>query len=511
MKLRELNILLFAAFAFFMLAIRNGDVLYTLSEQSLFVPGRMFWEEMGGLGGSVEWTACFLTQFLHLPWLGAMLFIVLWSAIYYGVVRSFSLRGAWTLLALCPPAVLLCLLISQGYHVYYPERQGTAFVPTLLTLISVAVLLLLCFFVRIFVLKKKASQSREQLPPKKHGQACAVACFVLFWAALVGVTFHYDYDDANYHHELRMARAVDECRWDDVLAEFPALRQEDDVPRPTNLMVVFKNIALQHTGRITDMFATGNCGTLPTVRDSLTVHLSQQAAPMIYYQVGLFNFAYRWAMENSVRYGLTFANLKMMVRCAIWNGERELAEKYLNLLRTSLFHREWAAERIGWMNDAGRFQAHPEYQAIVPLLGDDANMLDFDNGLCEKFILDHFSSLRTERPSLEDFALCVSLWTESVADFAQQLSLWLGHHPGHLPILYQEAALLISQMEGAPDWLLQLNYDNAVKERYQRFLAESYALRNRGLSEHDMASQLRPTYGDTYWWYYYFYTDFNIY
>ena len=66
-------------------------------------------------------------------------------------------------------------------------------------------------------------------------------------------------------------------------------------------------------------------------------------------------------------------------------------------------------------------------------------------------------------------------------------------------------------MEGAPDWLLQLNYDNAVKERYQRFLTESYALRNRGLSEHDMAAQLRPTYGDTYWWYYYFYTDFNIY
>ncbi len=497
MKLRELNILLFSAFAFFMLAIRNGDVLYTLSEQSLFVPGHSFWEETTATSGVAGWLGCFLTQFLHIPWLGALLLILLWVGIYYAAVRAFSLKGVWTLLALIPLTVLLCQEISHGYHVFYLKSEGVAFVPTLYTL-GVALLLLL---LRVLLLRKMRSLN-VSLP-----KYVAIAFFLLAWAALVAVVFHYDYSDENYHHDLRMASSMDECRWDDVLTEF---EQKDG--RPTNLMVIYKNIALQHTGRITDMFTLDNCCGQPYVSDSLTVHISQLAAPMIYYQVGLFNFAYRWAMENSVQYGLSVANLKMMARCAIWNGELELADKYLNLLRTTLFYKDWAAEHAMWMHDAHRFWSHPEYKAIVPLIDTDADVLDYDNSLCQKYILDHFSSLRTERPGLEDFALCVSLWTESVADFAEQLEGWLERHPHEpLPTLYQEAALLISQMEGAPAWLSELNYDAAVRTRFQQFMTDAYAMQNLGQKEQDMAKQLRPQYGTTYWWYYYFYTDFQIY
>ena len=165
-----------------------------------------------------------------------------------------------------------------------------------------------------------------------------------------------------------------------------------------------------------------------------------------------------------------------------------------------------------WMHDAHRFWSHPEYKAIMPLIDTDADVLDYDNSLCQKYILDHFSSLRTVRPGLEDFALCVSLWTESVADFAEQLEGWLERHPHEpLPTLYQEAALLISQMEGAPAWLSELNYDAAVRTRFQQFMTDAYAMQNLGQKEQDMAKQLRPQYGTTYWWYYYFYTDFQIY
>lgn len=497
MKFSLQNILLFSAFAFFMLAVRNADVLYTLAEQSLFVPGQGFWEETVPAIGVVGWIGCWLTQFLHIPWLGAVLLILLWVVIYYALVYSFRLKGVWTLLALIPVAVLLVKVISLGYHVFYLRNQAIAFTPTLYTLL-VAVGLLL---IRFFFLKKL------RLPSVKMPKYVNIAAFVLFWTAFVVTAFHFDYSDRNYHHELRMARSMDECRWNDVLSEF-----DKHEGRPTNLMVLLKNISLLHTGRITEMFCTDNRGTQPYVRDSLAVHLSQQAAPMIYYQLGMFNFAYRWAMENSVQYGLSVGNLKMMTRCAIWNGETELADKYLNLLAQTLFFKDWAAEHRRWMHNAGSFQSHPEYKAIVPLLTDEPDVLDYDQAACEKFILDYYSDLRTDRPGLEDFTLCVSLLTESESDFVEQLDLWLQHHPYEpLPILYQEAALMMSESVFAPPWLAELPFDAAVTNRFQQFGSAYYALSNRGLTPNEMASQLRSTFGNTYWWYYYFYDDFNIY
>lgn len=507
MKLRELNILLFAAFAFFMLCVRNGDVLYTLSEQSLFVPGSSFWQEIAPKGGVIGWIGCYLTQFMHIPWLGTLLLIALWTVIYYACVCAFCLRNLWTLLALIPVTVLLCWEISMGYHVFYMKSQGIAFVPTLYALLMMGVVLLIRICIKEAEKRWFAKQKAWALPNKKPAKIYSVALFLLFWTALVVVTFHYDYSDANYHHELRMARSLDECQWEAVLDE--AASQKG---RPTNLMVVYKNIALLHTGRITEMFHTDNRGTQPYVRDSLSVHISQIAAPAIYYQLAMFNYSYRWAMENSVQYGLTISRLKTMARCAIWNGEHELAHKYLDILSTTLFYKDWAAERRRWMYNANSFQSHPEYKALVPLVDDKPDELDFDQGACEKYVLDHFSSLRTDKPVLEDFALCVSLWTESGTDFAEQLEGWLQRHPYEpLPTLYQEAAIMMSQSVFAPPWLSDIPYDADVTRRFQQFADAYFALKNRGLSENDMAAQLRSAFGNTYWWYYYFYTDFTIY
>ena len=514
MKLRELNILLFAAFAFFMLCVRNGDVLYTLSEQSLFIPGHAFWEEITPKSGVIGWLGCYLTQFMHIPWLGAMLLIALWAVIYYACVRIFHLRNLWTLLALIPVTVLLCQEISMGYHVFYMKSQGLAFVPTLYVLLVTlsallvsAVVLLLSFCLKKTGMRRFVRQKAWVLPFKKPAKIYAVALFLLFWAALVVVVFHYDYSDANYHHELRMARSMDECQWQAVLDEAASLKS-----RPTNLMVVYKNIALLHTGQITKMFHTDCCGTQPYVRDSLAVHISQIAAPMIYYQLAMFNDSYRWAMENAVQYGMNISLLKTMVRCAIWNGEHELAHKYLNMLSATLFQKEWATEHRSWLYNAGSFQSHPEYKALLPLVSDQPDKLDYDQGACEKYVLDHFSDLRTDRPLLEDFSLCVSLWTESESDFVDQLELYMQHHPhSPLPLLYQEAAIMMSQSVFAPPWLAELPYDAAVTHRFQQFLEAYYSMANRGLSEQDMAEHLRSAYGTTYWWYYYFYTDFHIY
>ena len=46
--------------------------------------------------------------------------------------------------------------------------------------------------------------------------------------------------------------------------EMPA----DNETPPTNLMVLYKNIALMHTGRLTDLFKTNNCGINPFITDS---------------------------------------------------------------------------------------------------------------------------------------------------------------------------------------------------------------------------------------------------
>ncbi len=507
--LRHIYLFAFITVAYILLPVMNADYLYTIQENNVFISGHTFMMDIiQHEGGWITWVACYLTQFFYYPWLGSTILIAMWVVIYWATIKMLNISNKWSFLALILPLLLLYHLLDYGYWIYYAKLPGLPFRLTIIVLNYMLITWGVLFMTR----KIRNWQIRGLV-----GISILGIIIISFWLWPTS-PWHFNdkhrnsitttLTDKNFKHELRMYRALDEFRFEDVLNEMPTKGQV-----PTNLMVLYKNIALMHTGQMDRMFETGNCGIKPDTGDSLKIRTSLLGAPIIYYMFGHINYSYRWAMENSVQYGLSFRSLKMMVRCAIFNQEFEVAAKYISLLKSSTFHRQWAIEHEAWMMNSTTFFQSKEYQTLSPLLSENTNLLDGDDGLCEQYLLEYFSDLNhPTTPLLENVTMCMSLWAKDYYAFCIHFYDYVNNHPNSpIPILYQEGAILLGNAEESPITLDQFRFDDIVTNKYNGFIQDYNQLLQQGIGEKEMASRLKPLYGNTYWWYYYFYNDFNIY
>ena len=510
--LKYIYLLAFITVAYIMLPVMNADYLYTIQDNNVFISGHTFMmDTVLHEGGWFAWVARYLTQFFYYPWLGSTILILFWVAIYWVTIEMFRIKDKWSFLALVIPTILLYHLLDYGYWIYYAKLPDIPFLPTLLVLFCVL------FTWGIMNLTRHLNISWRW----KGLIAVGLLGIIIYVSNCLWPSspWHYNYQfrhsilttltDKNFKHELRMYRALDEFRFDDVLKEMPA----DKENAPTNLMVFYKNIALMHTGQMDKMFETNSCGIKPVLSDSLKIRTSLLGAPLIYYLFGQTNYAYRWAMENSVQYGLSFRNLKMMARAAIFNQEFDVAAKYLALLKSSTFHRSWAIEHEQWLLNSTLFIQSEEYRRVALMLDNRENELTGDDGLCEMYLLDYYSTLASPNtPQQEMAALCMSLWAKSHYAFCLHFYDYVESHPNSpIPALYQEGAILLGNAEESPITVDGFQFDVSIRDKYTQFVQDYYQLKEQGVSEQEMGARLKPLYGNTYWWYYYFYNDFDIY
>ena len=499
---RHITALLMAVIAYAVLML-HADYLFALQDNSVFISGHTFMREtLLYPTGLWAWLGCWFTQYFYYPWLGALIMVGLWLTTYYALTWAAEATSwTWCCCATLPQLFMLYTLLCLGYWMFYSKSPGIAFVPTLVLTVAS---LLTCAVVKL--LKRLIHRSFRKLT-----YLVLIFLYIVLCPSLT--TYSLRLPDHRLRSELRMYRAIDECRWADVLTEFSS------EPDPTNLMVLYKNIALMHTGRLGEMFSTGNCGHQPKLpvrpftSDTLRIYTSQLAGPMVYYQYGQFNFAHRWAIENSVEYGLSVRNLKTLVRCALMNQELDEAYRFITLLKATRFHRNWAIRYEQMLTNSTLLLQSEEFQNIAPLVDDDTNALDIDGGLPEKWLLEHFSDLANpSSPKLEDVVITTSLWAEDEYSFAIHFYNYTRRHPGEpIPRLYQEGAILLCTQADSPVTLDHFPFDQLVSDKYNSFVRDYNLLAEQRLSTEVMAERLRPMYGDTYWWYYYFYSDFRIY
>lgn len=508
MRQRQGYILLvsFAILAYVLMPLCNADYLYTIQDNSVFLQGGTFMRDMvAHYGGWITWAACFLTQLFYYPWLGATAIIALWTAIYAASCWLFELKGWRRAWAMVVPLLLMLNVLDYGYWIYYAKTPGFAFGPTLLTLTTC---LIACAARGLIMLAKTKWASKP----------LASVCFIVIGVAAstllgtwrlnnhtcsIGTTLF----DKNFRHEMSMYHALDEWRFDDVIEE-----SKDSGEKPTNLMVMYKNIALMHTGRLTEMFETNNCGIKPDTHDSPKIRTTRLGATLIYYMYGQLNFSYRWAMENAVQYGQSFRSLKMMARCAIMNGEYDVAAKYLTLLKSTMFYKEWAQERLDMLLNSTQLIQSKEYASLAPLMGIAPDTLDDDNGFCEAYLIDVFSELPQTTYDTEDIAMCMSLWGNNAYAFCIHFYDYANRHmEDDIPALYQQGAILLGNLPDSPITLDGFAFDPMVANKYNMFVRDYKLLQDQGINEHDAGEKLKPTYGDTYWWHYYFAPDIDFY
>lgn len=132
---------IFLSLAAYLLLGEYSDMLFTAQDRNeFFSTSDFFCRMVSEPFGLMSYLGCYLTQYFFHPTLGALLLLLLWSALYGATIKAFSLSHQLAPLALLPLACLCVSLTDVGYWIYILPLRGYWFSETLAVLIAMLML-----------------------------------------------------------------------------------------------------------------------------------------------------------------------------------------------------------------------------------------------------------------------------------------------------------------------------------------------------------------------------------
>ena len=243
-------------------------------------------------------------------------------------------------------------MIVRGTNLYFMSE------PSLVVLIPVGVLLLTALLAGVAALVARLAKrpAAASVPAQPLG-------LLLTLLLVAGATVAARTVNANEMLTARVQNLADEQRWDEIIE---AARQAD---RPTRTVAAYHAIALLQTDQLLDgLFDIPY--DFPKARlDSLggNDEYNLLLAPCNFY-AGLTNAAYRCAMDRVVTYGPSLSSFKLMVRCALVAGERELCDKYLDLVAMNPGEDKFVQEYRAMLADSTLLQQNDDLRRVMSRL-----------------------------------------------------------------------------------------------------------------------------------------------
>lgn len=114
------------------LSVCSYQFLYKVQERSYFEYD-LFWLSgfLNKPSGILSCISLFLTQFLHIPWLGALIWVLLLTASAELTRITFRIPQRYALITYIPAAIFVAYNMSLGYIVYLINLPGYFFLPVL--------------------------------------------------------------------------------------------------------------------------------------------------------------------------------------------------------------------------------------------------------------------------------------------------------------------------------------------------------------------------------------------
>lgn len=319
--------------------------------------------------------------------------------------------------------------------------------------------------------------------------------------------------DTNFHKEVAMNNAIERLDWEEVLRIMLSQEMGDPMP-PTRAMVMMKNLALFRLGRAGDEMFLYPEGA-EQQHAPWTVRMTQVGGKLLYYHYGKEGFCYRWCMEDGVEFGWSVDVLKYMTKCSLITHDWEVAQKYIDMLRQTRYHKEWAEKYQAYVRHPELMAEDEEMKPIIPM-AEFPDRLDGDNTLVEMYLLKTFSGGMGSDPGYQEMTLLCSLIMKDIDLFWPRFRLYLDMHqqePGfRVPRYYQEAAYLYSMLEPNREsalWpsltnaqvLPKLPFDDQIKQNYQRFM--DFNTQCGSMTEAQKMTAFLPQFGDTFYYFYF--------
>lgn len=210
--------------------------------------------------------------------------------------------------------------------------------------------------VALFALLPLVASYLPRLEGKKAMRAKIAQLVVIVLAAVPLLRFSFDratYELIDYDYLVRTHQ------WQRIIEK--AGKHQASSPMSVSCV----NLALAMQGQLCDrlfeFYQNGAEGLFPTFTRDMT---SPLPTAEVFYQLGMVNDAERYtfeAQEAIPNYRKSGRLTRRIAQCEIINGNYGVAAKYLRMLESSLFYRQWAKSQERFLYNSAAVNADPEY------------------------------------------------------------------------------------------------------------------------------------------------------
>lgn len=269
-----------------------------------------------------------------------------------------------------------------------------------------------------------------------------------------------------------------------------ANKKDPDTP----LSVTCLNLALYKDGSMGNSmfryFQNGPEGLLPAFQRDFT---SPLIAGEVYYHLGFLNTSMRYsfeAMEALPDYKKSSRAMLRIAEINLLNGEYKVAEKYLHILKHTLFYRERAEEMLKCLGNEQEINRNIEWALLKKYRMRDDFL--FSENEKDQMLGLLFVNDQTNKMAFE-YLMAYTLLIKDLDHFVQYYPLGKKLGYKEIPAHYQEALLYYWVNTGHDLASLPWNIDKAVVQNYISF--------SKALSVGGDGHSMKGNFSQTYWYY----------
>jgi len=437
------------------------------------------------VGGYVWFFAVWITvlEWLERPWTSNLVFKLLYPALAvcmpYAVWRFFPVgfSSAWTYPSMLTVAPFRIRLPP-------PAPVSVARYGYLVVGFS-ACLLLLPFWARISSGPRFKSYRRS-----KRGVVVWTALLIGLSASLLRMRYN-----SRLHEFVAYRQLYERGQWTAILDRAKTDRSGD------TMVQFFTNYALCCRGELLEkMFSYSQArGTEGLVLDYSSERVSRMEWHTynkgmydsdLFFRMGNVNASFGEAYNHVIMQGRTYEGLKRMAECNMVNGNYRIAEKYLNILEKTLFHRTFAQRWKDAISDT--VTADRSFAAIRKWLP----TVDRRHVFPDSALLTAARSNPHNRMAV-DYLFAWHLLNRSVGVIADNVGWFRQAGYTSMPTHCQEALLILQRQTGNRVDTGGFTYDAATVARVKAFLQ---SMRLHADSQNKQR-ELEHAFGDTYIYY----------
>lgn len=231
------------------------------------------------------------------------------------------------------------------------------------------------------------------------------------------------------------------------------------------------NLALAMQGQLCDrlfeFYQNGAEGLFPTFTRDMTSPLPTAEA---FYQLGMVNDAERYAFEAQEaipNYRKSGRLTRRIAQCEIINGNYGVAAKYLRMLESSLFYRQWAKSQERFLYNSAAVKADPEYGRLGDIRIKRHDYLFSDQEMDQMLGLLLVDNKKYDNRMAYEYLIAYELLQRDVNRFMQYYPLGRFVQFDHIPYAIQQVLIgswlqRHNTLQGMPYSVDRQNVDTTV-------------------------------------------------